>query len=79
MRARFDHRERGNGDVVEITDTAVVRDSPVTAAKRPQPAPASLADAGFAPLAAVPAGQWRALAERANEPNAIICPTGNWR
>ena len=74
MRARFDHRERGNGDVVEITDTAVVRDSPVTAAKRPQPAPASLADAGFAPLAAVPAGQWRALAERANEPNAYYLP-----
>ena len=73
-RARFGHRERGNGDVVEIADTAVVRGTPVIAAKRPQPAAASRAGAGFAPLAAVAASQWRALAERANEPNGYYLP-----
>ena len=72
MRARFDHGERGNGDVVEITDTAVVRGTSVMAARRPQPA--SRAGAGFALLATVPAGHWRALAARANEPNAYYLP-----
>jgi hypothetical protein len=60
--------------VVEITDTAMVRDTSVTADRRPQPTPASLVGPGFAPLAAVPAGQWRALTERANEPNAYYLP-----
>ncbi|MES2198265.1 MAG: GNAT family N-acetyltransferase [Pseudomonadota bacterium] len=44
------------------------------AAKRPQPATASRHGAGFAPLAAVAASQWRALAERAIEPNGYYLP-----
>jgi CelD/BcsL family acetyltransferase involved in cellulose biosynthesis len=60
--------------VVEIADRAVVRGTSVIAGKRPQPARASRNGAGFAPLAAVAAGQWRALAERANEPNGYYLP-----
>jgi CelD/BcsL family acetyltransferase involved in cellulose biosynthesis len=59
--------------VVEITDTAVVRGTSVLAGKRPQAA-ASRDGAGFAPLTAVAASQWRALAERAVEPNAYYLP-----
>ena len=73
-RAGFNHRERGNGDVVEIADTAVVRSTSVIAGKRPQPAMASRDSAGFAPLAAVTASQWHALAERAVEPNGYYLP-----
>ena len=79
MRARFDHRERGNGDVVEIADTAVVRGSSVIAGEAAAAGGGFARGAGFAPLAAVPASQWRALAERAMSRTAIICPTGNWR
>jgi hypothetical protein len=57
--------------VVEIADTAV-RGSSVIAGTRPQADAASRA--GFAPLAAVAAGEWRALAERASEPNGYYLP-----
>ncbi len=60
--------------MVEIADRAVVRGTSVIAAKRPQPAAASRDGAGFAPLAAVAASQWRALAERAVEPNGYYLP-----
>lgn len=60
--------------MVEIADTADVRGTSVIAGKRPQPAAASRGGAGFAPLAAVAADQWRALAERAVEPNAYYLP-----
>jgi CelD/BcsL family acetyltransferase involved in cellulose biosynthesis len=46
----------------------------VIAGKRPQPATAARNGAGFAPLAAVAASQWRALAERASEPNGYYLP-----
>ncbi len=60
--------------MVEIADTAVVRGTSVIAGKRPQPAAASRGGAGFAPLTAVAASQWRALAERANDPNGYYLP-----
>ena len=60
--------------MVEIADTAVARGTSVIAGKRPQPAAASRDGAGFAPLAAVAASQWRALAERACEPNGYYLP-----
>nr|WP_249779942.1 GNAT family N-acetyltransferase [Bradyrhizobium sediminis] len=43
------------------------------AGKRPPPEAASRPD-GLAPLTAVAASQWRALAERANEPNGYYLP-----
>lgn len=60
--------------MVEIADRAVARGTSVIAAKRPQPATASRGDAGFAPLTAIAASQWRALAERANDPNGYYLP-----
>lgn len=65
----------GNGDdVVEIADTAVVRDTPVIAGSRPQTGTALRDGDGFAPLTAVAASQWRELAERAVEPNGYYLP-----
>src|ERR1700721_1630833 len=57
----------GKQDVVEIADSAVVRRaSPKEAVgKRAQP---------LAPLTAVAASQWRALADRAIEPNGYYLP-----
>lgn len=73
-RARFNHRERGNGDVVEIADTALVRSNSVISGKRP-PAEAVPRDSdGLAPLTALAASQWRALAARAIDPNAYYLP-----
>jgi CelD/BcsL family acetyltransferase involved in cellulose biosynthesis len=71
-----DPRERGNGDVVEIANSAVARSASVkdVIGKRPQAAAASPVGDGFAPLAAVAASQWRALAERAVEPNGYYLP-----
>lgn len=62
--------------MVYIAEPAVVRGTSVIAEKRPQPAAASRDGAGdgFAPLAAMPAAPWRALAERANEPNGYYLP-----
>jgi len=60
--------------VVEIAEPAVARGTSVIAGKRSQPAAASRGGAGFAPLTAVPASQWRALAERAIEPNGYFLP-----
>ena len=73
-RARFGHRERGNGDVVEIADTAVVRGSFGDRGEAAAAGGGFARGAGFAPLAAVPASQWRALAERACEPNGYYLP-----
>ncbi len=52
----------------------MVRGSSVIAARRPQPVAASRGDAGFAPLTSIAAIQWRALAERANDPNGYYLP-----
>ena len=73
-RACFGHRERGNGDVVEIADTALARTSSVISAKRPPAEAASRDGDGLAPLTAVAANQWRALAARAIEPNGYYLP-----
>lgn len=60
--------------MVEIADRAVARGTSVTAAKRSPPTAASRGDAGFAPLTAIAASRWRALAERVVEPNAYYLP-----
>jgi CelD/BcsL family acetyltransferase involved in cellulose biosynthesis len=62
--------------VVDIAEPAVMRSASVKQAvgKRPQ-AEAVLSDAsGFAPLTSIAASQWRALAERAIEPNGYYLP-----
>ncbi|QWG16877.1 GNAT family N-acetyltransferase [Bradyrhizobium sediminis] len=60
--------------MVEIADTALVRGSSVIAGKRPPAEAASRGGDGLAPLTAVATSQWRALAERANEPNGYYLP-----
>ena len=60
----------GKRDVAEMTNSAVVGQASVKdlIVKRPQGAASPDVDA-LAPLTAIAAGQWRALAERAVEPN----------
>jgi CelD/BcsL family acetyltransferase involved in cellulose biosynthesis len=62
--------KRGTGEVAEIADTAVVRRASIKDAAGTR-APAMPA---LTPLAHVAAGQWRALAERAIEPNGYYLP-----
>jgi CelD/BcsL family acetyltransferase involved in cellulose biosynthesis len=63
-------RDRGNGDVVEITNSAAVGRAAVKdAADTRMPA-----GDGFAPLTAIAASGWRELAERAVEPNGYYLP-----
>jgi CelD/BcsL family acetyltransferase involved in cellulose biosynthesis len=61
--------------VVEIANSTLVgrASAKVATGKRPRAA-ASPGGGAFAPLMAVPAGQWRALAERAVEPNGYYLP-----
>jgi hypothetical protein len=61
--------------VAEIANSAVVHRASVTDAvgKRPQAAASSDGD-GLISLTAVAASRWRALAERANEPNGYYLP-----
>jgi hypothetical protein len=68
--------ERGNGDVVDIADRAVVRRASANdaAGKRAQIAAPWPHDTGFTPLSAVPEDRWHALAERAVEPNGYYLP-----
>ena len=69
----FRNRERGNGEVAEIAEPAVVRRaSPrdATAARAPAARPAD----ALTPLAEISAPQWRALAVRAAEPNGYYLP-----
>jgi CelD/BcsL family acetyltransferase involved in cellulose biosynthesis len=71
-----DSARTGNGDVVEIADTAVVRRASMNdaAAKRaPTEARSSVAEA-LLPLSTVDAAQWRGLAECAVEPNGYYLP-----
>jgi CelD/BcsL family acetyltransferase involved in cellulose biosynthesis len=62
--------------VVEIANSAMVRRASVEGAtdKRAQPKITSPDGGAFAPLTAVAVSQWRALAERANEPNGYYLP-----
>jgi CelD/BcsL family acetyltransferase involved in cellulose biosynthesis len=62
--------------VVEIADTAAVGRAPVkdAAGKRAHMAAALPPGDAFAPLTTVAASQWRALAERACEPNGYYLP-----
>jgi CelD/BcsL family acetyltransferase involved in cellulose biosynthesis len=62
--------------VVEIANSAVVRRASVkdaTATRRPATAASPAGDA-LAPLVAVAANQWRALADHASEPNGYYLP-----
>lgn len=70
------HRERGNGDVVEIAEPAVVRSAARKNAvgKRTQAGAASSDGDAFVALTSVDASQWRALSERAVEPNGYYLP-----
>jgi CelD/BcsL family acetyltransferase involved in cellulose biosynthesis len=62
--------------VVDIADTAVVRRASVGGAtgKYAPTAASSPHGIAFAPLVEIPAGEWRALAERAVEPNGYYLP-----
>jgi CelD/BcsL family acetyltransferase involved in cellulose biosynthesis len=59
--------------VAEIAETAVVRRAPIKDGTR-APAPIASAHGGLAPLADISALPWRALAERAAEPNGYYLP-----
>ena len=60
--------------MVEIAESTVARGTSVIAGKRAQPLAVTRDGAGFAPLAAAAAKQWRALAKRALEPNGYYLP-----
>lgn len=67
------NREWGNGEVAEIAQTSVVRrGSPKDAARAR--APAAKPARALTPLAELSAAQWRALSERAAEPNGYYLP-----
>jgi CelD/BcsL family acetyltransferase involved in cellulose biosynthesis len=66
------HRERGNGEVAEIVQTSVVHRTSKDGA-RPRVHAAQPAHA-LTPLADISAAQWRALSERAAEPNGYYLP-----
>jgi CelD/BcsL family acetyltransferase involved in cellulose biosynthesis len=71
------HRERGNGDVVEIANSAAVgRASPKrdAAGAAPQAEITSPGGDAFAALSAIAPSRWRELAERAVEPNGYYLP-----
>jgi len=66
--------ERGNRDVIDVADRAVIhRASLDDAAGTRLPTGAALPD-GIAPLTDIPVAPWRALAERAIEPNGYYLP-----
>jgi hypothetical protein len=74
---RYGCLRTGNADVAEIADIAVVRRAPVNDGP-PQRAPStSSRGIGFTPLTEVCADEWRALAERAIEPNGYYLPAWN--
>lgn len=67
------NRERGFGEVAELAEPAVVRRASTRDATLAH-APAATDRAALTPLADIPAQQWRALAERAIEPNGYYLP-----
>jgi Acetyltransferase (GNAT) domain len=64
-----DPRERGNGDVVDIANSAMVR-----RASRDDAIGKRAHGDALAPLAKIAVNQWRALSERAIEPNGYYLP-----
>ena len=60
--------------MVEIANSTLVGRASLKDATGERPAAASVGGSTFAPLAALAAGQWRALAERALEPNGYYLP-----
>ena len=60
--------------MVEIVNSTLVGRASVKDATGKRPAAASAGGSGFVPLTAVAAVQWRALAERAVEPNGYYLP-----
>jgi len=71
------HRERGNGDVVEIANSAAVGRTSLNrnvVGARPQEDAASPDGDAFTALTAIAANRWRELAERAVEPNGYYLP-----
>jgi CelD/BcsL family acetyltransferase involved in cellulose biosynthesis len=75
-KALRDPRERGNGDVVEIANSAMVGRASLkdAAGARPHAGAAFPDGEALAPLATIAASAWRELAERANEPNGYYLP-----
>ena len=71
--AIFRERER---DMAEIADTAGIRRASIddAALKSARPTAASAHHSGIQPLTAIPTEAWRALAERAIEPNGYYLP-----
>ena len=67
------NRERGIGEVAEIAEPAVVRHASIEDATRAHAPAANLGNA-LTPLADIPARPWRALSERAAEPNGYYLP-----
>jgi CelD/BcsL family acetyltransferase involved in cellulose biosynthesis len=70
-------RERGNGDVVEIANSAVVGRTSLNRdviGARPQEGAVLPDGDAFTALTAVAANRWRELAERAVEPNGYYLP-----
>ena len=72
-RASAIRRAWGNGDVVEIANPANVGHASIATLKRAQ-ANASPESRTLLPLAAIAADRWRALTERAIEPNGFYLP-----
>jgi CelD/BcsL family acetyltransferase involved in cellulose biosynthesis len=71
------HRERGNGDVVEIANSAAVGRTSLNrdvVGARPKEDAASPDGDAFTALTAIAANRWRELAERAVEPNGYYLP-----
>lgn len=67
------NRERGFGEVAELAEPAVVRRASIKDATHAH-APAATDPGALTPLADIPAQQWRALAQRAIEPNGYYLP-----
>ena len=65
--------KRGRGKVTEVADNAMVRNASIDGATEARAAAAKAVD-GLPPLADIPVREWRALSERAIEPNGYYLP-----
>jgi CelD/BcsL family acetyltransferase involved in cellulose biosynthesis len=73
LRYRLHHREPGFGEVAEIAESAGVRRASIGDGGRAC-APAATAAGALTPLAEISVSAWRALCERAIEPNGYYLP-----